>query len=70
MINRRQMLLGTAAGLAAPLYARAQSNIVELTAQYSIPELFRGLMEDVSTEFSKQNPNIRVNWRAPEQGYE
>jgi len=70
MINRRHMLLGTAAGLAAPLYARAQSNIVELTAQYSIPELFRGLMEDVSTEFTKQNPNIRVNWRAPEQGYE
>lgn len=70
MIKRRHLVLGAMGGLAAPLYARAQSNTIELSAQYSIPELFRGLMEDVATEFSKRHPNIRVNWRAPEQGYE
>ena len=56
--------------LAAPLYARAQSQPIEITAQYSIPELFRGLMEDVGQAFMRENPAIRVTWRAPEQGYE
>ncbi len=69
MFNRR-LLLGSAAGLAAPLYARAQSQVVEITAQYSIPELFRGLMEDVGQAFMRENPLIRLTWRAPEQGYE
>ena len=71
MLTNRRLFLGAgAAALSAPLYARAQSQTLELTAQYSIPELFRGLMEDVSTAFTRENPGIRINWRAPEQGYE
>ena len=69
MTLRRRALLA-APLLAAPLHARAQSQPVEITAQYSIPELFRGLMEEVSAAFMRQSPGIRVTWRAPEQGYE
>lgn len=70
MRTKRRTLLGTAAGLALPLYARAQSQGVELSVQYSIPELFRGLMEDVATAFMRANPGVRIAFRAPEQGYE
>ena len=69
-ISRRIILGAGAATLALPLYARAQSNVVELSAQYSIPELFRGLMEEVAAEFMRRNPAIRISWRAPEQDYE
>ena len=69
-IRRRTILGAGAATLTLPLYARAQSNVVELSAQYSIPELFRGLMEEVAAEFMRRNPAIRISWRAPEQDYE
>ena len=64
---RRSLL---AAPLLAPLYARAQAQGVELTVQYSIPELFRGLMEEVAAGFMQANPGIKVSFRAPEQDYE
>ncbi len=70
MQMNRRALLGASATLALPLYARAQSQAVELTAQYSIPELFRGLMENVGDAFSRQNPNIRITWRSAEPDYE
>ncbi|WP_159351190.1 ABC transporter substrate-binding protein [Roseomonas harenae] len=69
MISRR-LLLGSAAGLATPLYARAQSRGVELTVQYAIPELFRQLMDEVATGFTRKNPDIRITFRSAEQGYE
>jgi multiple sugar transport system substrate-binding protein len=53
--------------LVLPLYARAQSQPVEISVQYSIPELFRGLMEEVAQAFMAANPGIRVAMRAPEQ---
>ena len=58
--------------LAAPLAlpALAQTAPTEIAIQYSIPELFRGLMEEVAAAFMRANPNIRVTIRAPEQGYE
>lgn len=65
-LTRRTTL---AAALATPFVSRAQA-AVELTAQYSIPGLFRGLMENISEEFTRRHPTIRVNWRAPEEGYE
>ena len=68
MMTHRRLLLGSM--LAAPLYARAQSQGVELSVQYSIPELFRGLMENVAEAFTRQNPGIRIAYRAPEQDYE
>jgi multiple sugar transport system substrate-binding protein len=64
--TRRTVLAAT---LVTPFVARAQ-NTVELTAQYSIPALFRGLMEEVGAEFTRRNPAIRITWRAPEEGYE
>ena len=38
--------------------------------QYSIPVLFKDLMENIAAEFMKKNPTIKVSLRAPEQGYE
>jgi multiple sugar transport system substrate-binding protein len=70
MTLTRRLLLGAGTALAAPLYARAQSQAVELTVQYSIPELFRGLMEEVATGFTRLHPNIRIAFRAAEQDYE
>lgn len=67
---QRRALLGATAGLATPLYARAQSQTVEISVAYSIPELFRGLMDEVGQGFMRKNPAIRVTFRAPEQGYE
>lgn len=67
----RRTFLGAAAALpalAAP--ALAQTAPVEISFQYSIPELFRGLMDDVAAAFMRANPNIRVTIRAPEQDYE
>jgi multiple sugar transport system substrate-binding protein len=69
-LERRALLGATAAGLAAPLYARAQSQAVELSVQYSIPEVFRGLMDELGAKFTQKNPGIRVAFRAAEQDYE
>lgn len=69
-LQRRALMGATAAGLAAPLYARAQSQGVELSVQYSIPEVFRGLMDELGAKFTQKNPGIRVAFRAPEQDYE
>ncbi len=66
-LRRRSLLT---APLLVPAYARAQAQGVELSVQYSIPELFRGLMEDVAAAFMRANPGIRISFRAPEQGYE
>jgi multiple sugar transport system substrate-binding protein len=68
-ITRRAALAATAA-LAAPPFARAQSRGLELSVQYSIPVLFRELMENLATEFTRANPEIRIAYRAPEEGYE
>jgi multiple sugar transport system substrate-binding protein len=69
-ITRRFVLAGTAASLALPGYLRAQSNVVELSAHYSIPVLFKDLMEQIVAAFNAAHPNIRVTLRAPEPGYE
>jgi multiple sugar transport system substrate-binding protein len=66
-LTRRAAL---ATGLAAPLYARAQARGVELTVQYSAPALFRDLKEQLGRAFMEANPDIRLNFRAPEEDYE
>ncbi|MEI8144119.1 MAG: extracellular solute-binding protein [Alphaproteobacteria bacterium] len=74
MTTTRRTLLATAAGaagtLALPGYLRAQSQTVELSVQYSIPELFRDLMGKVVEGFHAANPTIRVSLRSPEPDYE
>src|SRR5262245_4762238 len=72
-ITRRCALRGTAGLLGAvalPAYARAQSSPVELSVQYSIPVLFKELMETIGQTFMANNPNIKLTFRAPENGYE
>jgi multiple sugar transport system substrate-binding protein len=72
-LSRRSLLATSAAAagtLAAPSYLRAQSQTVELSVQYSIPVLFKDLIEKLATNFNAANPAIRVTLRAPELGYE
>ena len=66
MTIQRRALLATP--LALP--ALAQTAPVEISFQYSIPELFRGLMEEMTAAFMRANPNVRVSIRAPEPDYE
>jgi multiple sugar transport system substrate-binding protein len=67
--TRRAAIAATTA-LAAPPFARAQSRAIELSVQYTAPVLFRELHEAVAAEFMRQNPEIRISFRAPEEGYE
>ncbi|WP_230534324.1 ABC transporter substrate-binding protein [Microvirga roseola] len=72
-LTRRTILKSSAAlagTMGLPLYARAQSNPVEISVQYSLPVLFKDLMEQTARDFMAANPNIKVMLRAPEQGYE
>ncbi len=66
----RRAALAAGAALAAPGFARAQSRGVELTVQYSTAVLFRDLFEQIAPAFMRANPDIRVTFRAPEEGYE
>ncbi|MFN9771381.1 MAG: ABC transporter substrate-binding protein [Burkholderiales bacterium] len=71
--TRRRLVAGSAAATAAlamPAIVRAQSAPVELTVQYSIPVLFKDLMEQLAREFGAAHPNVKVVLRAPEEGYE
>lgn len=70
---RRRIVAGTAAAgaaLAMPAIVRGQTAATELSVSYSIPVLFKDLMESVAREFMARNPSIKVTLRAPENGYE
>jgi multiple sugar transport system substrate-binding protein len=72
-LNRRQFTaqgLAAAGALAMPALVRGQGAAVELSVAYSIPVLFKDLMESVAREFMAKNPNVKVTLRAPEDGYE
>jgi multiple sugar transport system substrate-binding protein len=72
-LNRRQFTaqgLAAAGALAMPALVRGQSAPVELSVAYSIPVLFKDLMESVAREFMAKNPNVKITLRAPEDGYE
>jgi multiple sugar transport system substrate-binding protein len=69
----RRRLVGAAAAstaLAAPAIVRGQTAPLDLSIAYSIPVLFKDLMEAVAREFSAAHPNVRIVLRAPEEGYE
>src|SRR5262245_33277851 len=71
--TRRVVLVGAAAAagkLCMPAVLRAQTAEIEISVQYSIPVLFKELMEGVAREFMSRNPAIKVTLRAPENGYE
>lgn len=72
-MNRRQFTtagIAAAGTLAMPAVVRGQSAPVELSVAYSIPVLFKDLMEALAREFMARNPSIRIVLRAPENGYE
>lgn len=67
---RRTMMKTMAAGsalLAAPAIAQSATEIV---VEYSIPDLFKTLHEDLAGAFMKANPQYKVTFRAPQPGYE
>ena len=70
--RRRFTALGAASAgaLAMPAIIRAQSAPVELTVAYSIPVLFKDLMESIAREFMARNPQVKISLRAPEEDYE
>lgn len=74
MTSTRRTILKSAAAaagaLACPGYLRAQSGTTEISVQYSIPVLFKDLMENAAREFMAANPSVKVTLRAPENGYE
>jgi multiple sugar transport system substrate-binding protein len=72
LTTRRTILKGSAASaalLAAPLVARAQSAI-ELTVQYPSPNLFQKMHEDMKARFEAKHPNVKLTFRAPYESYE
>ncbi|MGY8679465.1 hypothetical protein Q2941_16960 [Bradyrhizobium sp. UFLA05-153] len=71
--SRRQFLSNAAAvagTVAMPSFLRAQSGVTEIRVAYSIPVLFKDLMESLAKEFQAKNPSVKVTLRAPENGYE
>ncbi|MDH4392120.1 MAG: ABC transporter substrate-binding protein [Aquabacterium sp.] len=71
LLTRRRFALHTAATtLSLPALVRAQTAPVEISVAYSIPVLFKDLMESVAKAFMAQHPNVKVTLRAPEDGYE
>ena len=69
---RRQFTRQAAAvsALAMPAFVRSQTSPVDISVAYSIPVLFKDLMESLAREFMVKHPNVRVTLRAPEEGYE
>ena len=65
-----QQASATMAVLSAPALLRAQGAGVELSVAYSIPVLFKDLMEAMAREFMARHPGIRIALRAPEPAYE
>lgn len=65
-----QQASATMAALSAPALLRAQGAGVELSVAYSIPVLFKDLMEAMAREFMARHPGIRIALRAPEPAYE
>lgn len=66
-MHRRSLL---AAPLALPFLSRAARAATELVVHYPMPAFFKDVMESVSTEFTKANPDITVRFPAPSPTYE
>lgn len=66
-MHRRSLL---AAPLALPFLSRAARAATELVVHYPMPAFFKDVMESVSAEFTKANPDITVRFPAPSPTYE
>ncbi|MBX3497967.1 MAG: ABC transporter substrate-binding protein [Alphaproteobacteria bacterium] len=60
-------LAATTALVAAPAIAQSTTEII---VEYSIPDLFKTLHEDIARAFMKANPQYKITFRAPQPGYE
>ncbi|MBL8673244.1 MAG: extracellular solute-binding protein, partial [Rhodospirillales bacterium] len=60
-------LAAASAVVAAPAIAQSTTEIV---VEYSIPDLFKTLHEEIGRAFMKANPQYKVTFRAPQPGYE
>lgn len=69
MLRRTMMktAAATTALVAAPAIAQSTTEIV---VEYSIPDLFKTLHEEIAREFMKANPQYKITFRAPQPGYE
>jgi multiple sugar transport system substrate-binding protein len=69
MLRRTMMktVAATTVLVAAPAIAQSTKEIV---VEYSIPDLFKTLHEDIARAFMKANPQYKVTFRAPQPGYE
>lgn len=66
-MHRRSLL---AAPLTLPFLSRAARAATELVVHYPMPAFFKDVMESVSAEFTKANPDITVRFPAPSPTYE
>lgn len=66
-VTRRLLL---AAPLALPFLPRAARAATELVVHYPMPAFFKDAMDQLSTAFTKENPDITVRFPAPSPTYE
>ena len=66
-LSRRLVL---AAPLALPFVARPARAATELVVHYPMPAFFKDVMEQLSTAFTKENPDVTVRFPAPSPTYE
>ncbi len=69
MLRRTMMKAAAAAAAIVAAPAIAQST-TEIVVEYSIPDLFKALHEEIAREFMKANPQYKITFRAPQPGYE
>lgn len=65
----RRTALGLAFAGAGASAAHAQAGL-ELVVHYPMPAFFKDVMEQIATEFTTANPDIRIRYPAPSPNYE
>jgi multiple sugar transport system substrate-binding protein len=66
MMRHMKRLLAAAAVCLAPTLAHA----VDVTVHYPMPGFFKGVMDQISTEYMKQNPDVKIIFTSPSPTYE
>ena len=64
---RRLLASATFALAALALPAHAETNIV---VHYPMPGFFKSVMEQISTEYMKQHPDVKITFASPSPTYE
>ena len=61
--------LGIAAAVTALSVSVAAAQVVEVVVQYSQPQIFDRVFEQLKADFEAQNPGIRIKFRGPHKDY-